>query len=122
MWAFTFRKPPPEPKVPRWIVQLITPLILTIFVGMTAFITNGFTEDLKGKANNETVLLYMKKQQETDNRQWEAIQKSFEKQDKDKREESDKIDKKFENLQQQIIRQQELILEILKESKTTPTK
>ena len=46
-------------------------------LGPIGAIYKGLTEDLKSKANNETVLLYMKQQKETDDRQWKAIEQQI---------------------------------------------
>ena len=54
MSIFSFKKeppPPPSPRVPAWVVQMITPLIMAIVLGLVAFIGNGFTEDLKELKN-----------------------------------------------------------------------
>ena len=101
MW-FKKEPPPPEPKVPRWIIQATMPLLFAVFMGLVAFIANGFSEDLKGKANNETVILYIQKQKETDDRQWQAIQKSFEKQNQDRQASEESVRKELEGIREEI--------------------
>ena len=46
-------------------------------LGPIGAVYQGLTEDLKAKANNETILLYMKQQQITDERQWKAIEQQI---------------------------------------------
>lgn len=76
-----FRKeppPPPKPKVPIWVVQLIVPIIFAILMAMGGFIVNGIASDVetnrKEKADNSTVILFIEKQKETDDRQWKVIE------------------------------------------------
>jgi hypothetical protein len=73
-----FKKDPPQQKgVPPWVFQMITPAVMAIILGLVAFIANGFSEELKEKANNETLKMYMEDQEKRDDRQWEAIQQTI---------------------------------------------
>lgn len=74
MWIFKKKEPPPpQPKVPAWVIQLITPIMMTIVLGLVAFIGNGFTESLKDvktqvekvderKVDNDTLRLMIENQ------------------------------------------------------------
>ena len=77
-----FRQPPPPPPFykarPVATAAVILTMIGMFVLGPIGAIYTGLTEDLKEKANNETVLLYMKQQKETDDRQWKAIEKRLE--------------------------------------------
>jgi hypothetical protein len=80
---FSFRKPepPPEPiykRKPIATAAVILTVIGMFILGPIGAIYTGLSEELKEKANNETVLLYMKQQKETDDRQWQAIEKKLE--------------------------------------------
>jgi len=74
-----FRKPPPPPPPIYKRQPIATAAVILTIVGMFVLgpigaIYKGLTEELKQKANNETVLLYMKQQKEVDDRQWKAIE------------------------------------------------
>lgn len=74
------RDPPPKPFYKKNLIAT-SAIILTVIgmfiLGPIGVIYNGLTEDLKNKANNETVLMYMKQQKETDDRQWKAIEQQI---------------------------------------------
>ena len=80
---FFRREPPPPPEKPFYRKNPVaTAAVFLTFVGMFVLgpvgaVYKGLTEDLKAKANNETILLYMKQQKETDDRQWKAIEQSI---------------------------------------------
>jgi len=81
MWTF-FRKPPPPPKPIYARQPIATAAVILTIIGMFVFgpigvIYNSISEELKGKANNETVILYMKQQKETDDRQWKALEQQI---------------------------------------------
>ena len=81
MWTF-FRKPPPPPKPIYARQPIATAAVILTIIGMFVFgpigvIYNSMSEELKGKANNETVILYMKQQKETDDRQWKALEQQI---------------------------------------------
>ena len=81
MWTF-FRKPPPPPKPIYKRQPIATAAVILTIIGMFVFgpigvIYNSISEELKGKANNETVILYMKQQKETDDRQWKALEQQI---------------------------------------------
>jgi len=81
MWTF-FRKPPPPPKPIYKRQPIATAAVILTIIGMFVFgpigvIYNSMSEELKGKANNETVILYMKQQKETDDRQWKALEQQI---------------------------------------------
>jgi hypothetical protein len=94
--------PPPDPKVPRWIVQSTMPFIFAIVVGLIAFITNGFSEDLKGKANNDTVIRFLEDQKKKDDQQWQAIQQLFQQQKDDNKEINNRFEEKLYRLENKI--------------------
>ena len=78
---FWFRKePPPPPPLPIYkkrpiaTAAVLLTIISTFILGPVGVIFNGLTEDLKLKANNETLLMYMKQQKETNDRQWKMIE------------------------------------------------
>jgi hypothetical protein len=77
-----FRQPPPPPK--KWYQQpaIILTMIGMFTLGPVGAIYNSMSEELKQKANNDTLLLFMKqtdesqkKKDEQDAKQWEIIQK-----------------------------------------------
>lgn len=74
MLFFNRKPPPPSPKIPIWIIQILTPLIMTIILGLIAFIGSGFSEDIKDikiqvekvdekKVDNETLKFMIQKQE-----------------------------------------------------------
>lgn len=96
------REPPPPPpkKIPAW-VQLTTPIIMAIILGLVAFIGNSFSETIKEvkakvesvdkeKVDNQTLQLMLKnqemlirqqkeeadRQRQEDAKKFEAIQKT----------------------------------------------
>lgn len=99
MWPFKKQPPPPKKSVPGW-VQLATPIIFAIFLGMITFIGNGFSEDIKEiksqvkevderKVDNQTLQLMIKNQ---------AILIQQQKEEAEHKRQEDS--KKFEQLQQ----------------------
>jgi hypothetical protein len=78
-----FRREPPPPPIPFYrkspvaTMAVILTIVITFILGPVTIIYNGMAEDLKEKANNETILLYMKQQKETDDRQWKAIEQQI---------------------------------------------
>ena len=80
MWFFKKKPPPPPPIYKRRPIATIAVLLtmVSMFVlGPIGIIFNGLTENLKKKANNETLLLYMEQQKETNDRQWKAIEQQI---------------------------------------------
>lgn len=68
MWIFK-KDPPPPPKSKAWIVQLITPIVFAIIVGLAGLVFTGLKEnvgalasDLKDKVDNKTLQLMIEKQ------------------------------------------------------------
>ena len=80
MFSIFRREPPPPPPKPfyrknpiaTWAVVLT--MIGMFVLGPVGVIYKTMAEELKSKANNETVLMYMKQQKETDDRQWKMIE------------------------------------------------
>lgn len=71
--------PPPEPvyrKRPIATIAVILSFIGMFVLGPIGAIYKGLTEELKSKANNETLLLYMKQQKEDSDRQWKEIERN----------------------------------------------
>jgi hypothetical protein len=77
-----FRNPPPPPSK-KWYQQpaIILSIAAMFILGPVGVIYNGMSEELKQKANNETLLLFMKQTEqkqvevrEQDTKQWEIIQ------------------------------------------------
>jgi len=74
------REPPPPPPKPFYknrpvaTAAVILTMIGMFVLGPVGVIYKSMAEQLKAKANNETVLLYMKQQKETDDRQWKMIE------------------------------------------------
>jgi hypothetical protein len=76
---FWKRQPPPPPiykKRPIATFAVILSFVGMFVLGPIGAIYNGLTEELKTKANNETILLYMKQQKENDDRQWKEIERN----------------------------------------------
>jgi len=71
-----WRRPPPPP-LPFYrkpaVVSIILTVIIVFILGPVGIIFNGMTEELKKKADYETVILILKQQKENDDRQWEEI-------------------------------------------------
>jgi phosphoribosylanthranilate isomerase len=74
MWGFKKTPPPPKKGVPTWVIQLITPLVFALFMGLVTFIGSGFSEDIKDlktqvetvdkeKVDNQTLQLMIKNQE-----------------------------------------------------------
>ncbi len=84
MFGFFRREPPPPPPEPFYkkrpvaTMALVLTIIITFVLAPVSVIYDGMAEELKEKANNETVLLYMKQQKETNDRQWKAIEQKIE--------------------------------------------
>lgn len=74
-----FRKPPPEPIYKRQPIAT-TAVVLTIIgmfvLGPVGFLWNGMAEELKKKADNQTVIMLMQQQKENDDRQWQEIREN----------------------------------------------
>ena len=76
--------PPPPPPPPIYKRQPIaTAAVILTFIGMFVLgpigaIYKGMTEELKGKADNKTVILLIEQIKENDKRQWEEIQRNRE--------------------------------------------
>jgi len=75
---FSFRKPDPPPKPlykqkPLATIAVILTIIGMFVLGPIGAIYKGMTEELKKKADYETVILILKQQKEKDDRQWEEI-------------------------------------------------
>ena len=82
MSIFTiFQKPPPPKPIYKKQPIACTAVLLTVIgmfvLGPVGLLWNGMAEELEKKANNETVILYMKQQKETDDRQWEALEQQI---------------------------------------------
>lgn len=95
MWGFKRTPPPPPPKSRAWIVQLITPIVFAIIVGLAGLVFTGLKEnvgalasDLKDKVDNKTLQLMIEKQDM-------IIQHQREEADRQRQEDS----KKFEQIQ-----------------------
>jgi len=79
-----FHKEPPPPPPPIYKRQPIaSAAVVLTFIGMFVLgpigaIYKGMTEELKGKADNKTVILLIEQIKENDKRQWEEIQKNRE--------------------------------------------
>ena len=78
---FSFKKPEPPPKPiykqkPIATLAVILSIIGMFVLGPVGAIYKGMTEELKTKANNETLLLYMKQQKEDNDRQWKEIERN----------------------------------------------
>jgi len=76
-----FRPPPPPPPIykrqPIATIAVILTLISMFVLGPVGYIVKSIGEEMEKKANNETVILYMKQQKETDDRQWKAIEQQI---------------------------------------------
>jgi len=71
-----WRRPPPEPiykRRPIASIAVILTMIGMFVLGPVGAIYNGMTEELKGKADNATVILLIEQIKENDKRQWEEI-------------------------------------------------
>jgi len=75
-----FNKPPPPPPIykrqPLATLAVILTIIATFVLGPIGVIYNSMSEELKGKADNETVILLIEQIKENDKRQWEEIQRN----------------------------------------------
>lgn len=77
LWIFKKKEPPP-PIYKR--KPIATAAVILTAVGMfvlapVGIIYESMSEELKQKANNETVILYMQQQKEKDDQQWKAIER-----------------------------------------------
>lgn len=82
MWIFK-KKEPPLPiykKRPIATAALILTVIGMFVLGPIGAIYQGMTEELKGKADNQTVILLIEQIKENDARQWKEIEKNREQQ------------------------------------------
>ena len=111
--------PPPPSKIPAW-VQLVTPVIMAIILGLGAFIGNSFSETSKEvkakvesvdkeKVDNQTLQLMLKNQE---------ILIKQQKEEADRQREEDA--KKFEAIQQTQSKTLERIETIQKEQQVRP--
>ena len=81
---FWRRQAPPPPPPPFYKARPVATaaVVLTIIgmfvLGPIGAIYKGMTEELKTKANNETLLLYMQQQKEDSDRQWKEIERNRE--------------------------------------------
>jgi hypothetical protein len=75
MWIFNRPPPPIYQRKPIATIAVVLTMVAMFVLGPVGVIYDTMSEDLKQKANNETVLLYMKQQKETDDRQWKAIER-----------------------------------------------
>jgi hypothetical protein len=78
---FSFRKQPEPPK-PFYrkpaVVSIVLTVIIVFVLGPVGIIFNGMTEELKSKADNDTVILLIKQIKENDARQWKEIERNRE--------------------------------------------
>jgi predicted HAD superfamily hydrolase len=90
-----FRKPPPPPPK-KWYDSRLPPLIVTLviifIIGPIGVIYNSMSAELKQKANNETVILYMQQQKEKDDAQWDAIKNLLDRQQQSVKVETRKVE------------------------------
>lgn len=80
LWIFK-KKEPPLPiykRQPIATAAVILTVIGMFVLGPVGIIYKGIAEELKQKANNETVILYMQQQKEKDDQQWKAIERIIE--------------------------------------------
>jgi hypothetical protein len=80
-----FRKPEPPPPPPKkWYNQpaLILSIVTVFILSPVGVIYKGITEELKKKADYDTVILILKQQKENDDRQWKEIERNREPQQK----------------------------------------
>jgi len=74
--------PPPPPPLPIYKRQPIaTAAVILTTIGMfvlgpVGMLWNGMAEELKKKADNETIIIMLQQNKETDDRQWEAIKEN----------------------------------------------
>ena len=78
-----FRQPPPPPEPIYKRQPIATAAVILTVIGMFVLgpigaIYKGMTEELKGKADNKTVILLIEQIKENDKRQWEEIQRNRE--------------------------------------------
>ena len=74
-----WRKPPPPPlpiykQRPIATIAVILTMIAMFVLAPVGVIYDGMTEELKGKADNATVILLIKQIKENDDRQWKEIE------------------------------------------------
>ncbi len=82
MWIFK-KKEPPLPiyrRKPIATAGIILMAIGMFVLGPIGAIYQGMTEELKGKADNKTVILLIEQIKENDSRQWKEIEKNREQQ------------------------------------------
>ncbi len=78
-----WRKSPPPPiykRKPIATAAVILTMVGMFVLGPVGAIYNGMSEELKKKADYETVILILKQQQAKDDRQWEVIQSNSQQQ------------------------------------------
>ena len=71
--------PPPEPiykRQPIATAAVILTIIGMFVLGPIGALWNGMAEELKKKADNETIIMMLRQNKETDDRQWEAIKEN----------------------------------------------
>ena len=77
MWFLKKEPPPPPPPIykrkPIASAAVVLTMIGMFVLGPVGAIYKGMTEELKKKADYETVILILKQQKEKDDRQWEEI-------------------------------------------------
>ncbi len=76
-----FNKPPPPPEPIYKRQPIATAAVILTIVGMFVLgpvgaLWNGMAEELKKKADNETIIMMLQQNKETDDRQWEAIKEN----------------------------------------------
>jgi len=77
-----FRQPPPPPPPPIYqrkpiaTIAVVLTIIGMFVLGPVGAIYNGMTEELKKKADYDTVILILKQQKENDDRQWKEIERN----------------------------------------------
>ena len=78
-----FKKPEPPPiykRQPIATAAVILTVIGMFVLGPIGAVYQGMTEELKGKADNKTVILLIEQIKENDQRQWKEIEKNREQQ------------------------------------------
>jgi len=75
------RQPPPPPESfyrrnPIASIGIVLTIIAMFVLGPVGVIYDTMSEELKGKADNNTVILMMKQMKENDDRQWKEIERN----------------------------------------------
>jgi len=74
-WLYR-KEPPPKPfykKQPIATATFVFTIVCVLVLGPVGMLWNGMAEELKKKADNQTVIMLMQQQKENDDRQWEEI-------------------------------------------------